>query len=150
MGALGSCMAITARLYAQRKGWPLEGVEVALDYERFVGKEYEGYEGNAAFVHEIRNHIILRGPLDDEQRERLLEIANIFEMKPEEVLSFDDKLVFSNNTHNDHASVTSLQNYGTIQNVISEKIVQLYEDKIKLLEEQVEMLKEKIRGLEGR
>lgn len=76
MGALGSCMAITARLYAERKGWPLEGVEIALDFERFAGKEYAAYSGDAAFVHEIRQQITLLGPLDDDQRERLLEIAS--------------------------------------------------------------------------
>lgn len=76
MGALGSCMAITARLYAERKGWPLEGVEIALDFERFAGKEYAAYNGDAAFVHEIRQQITLLGPLDDDQRERLLEIAS--------------------------------------------------------------------------
>lgn len=75
LGALGGCIAITARLYAERKGWPLEGVEVALDMERFAGKDYPGYDGSAAFVHEMRNQIIFRGPLDDDQRQRLLEIA---------------------------------------------------------------------------
>lgn len=76
LGALGSCIAITARLYAARKGWPLEGVEVALDVERFAGKDYQAYAGDAAFVHEVRQQIILHGPLDDEQHARLLEIAS--------------------------------------------------------------------------
>jgi transcriptional regulator with XRE-family HTH domain len=82
--------------------------------------------------------------------ERLLEVAGIFDMKPEDVLSFDDKLVFSNNTLNDHATVTSLQNYGTIQHIIPDEMKSLYEKQIKLLEEQVELLKEKIKGLEGK
>jgi putative redox protein len=76
LGALGSCMAITARMYAERKGWPLEGVEIALDIERFAGKEYTAYAGNAPFVHEVRHQITLYGPLDDEQHARLLEIAS--------------------------------------------------------------------------
>lgn len=75
MGALGSCMAITAKMYADRKKWPLEGVEVSLDYERFSGRDYEAYEGDEMFVHEIRKHITFHGPLDDDQRERLLEIS---------------------------------------------------------------------------
>ena len=75
LGALGSCMAITSRMYAERKGWPLQGVEVALDIERFAGKDYPDYSGDANFVHEIRDQIRFLGPLDEHQRERLLEIA---------------------------------------------------------------------------
>ena len=75
LGALGACMAITARLYAQRKGWPLEGVEIALEIERIRGSDYAGYEGEALFVHEIRQRIRLEGPLDETQRRRILEIA---------------------------------------------------------------------------
>jgi putative redox protein len=75
MGALGACIAITCRLYAERKEWPLEGVELALDYERFSAKDYEGYEGEERFVHEIQKSIVFKGDLDDEQRARLLEIA---------------------------------------------------------------------------
>lgn len=76
MGALGSCVAITIKLYAERKKWPLEGVDVALDYERFKGADYADYEGDAAFVHEIREAITLHGPLDADQKERLLEIGS--------------------------------------------------------------------------
>ncbi len=75
LGALGSCVAITVKMYAERKKWPLEGIEVSLDYERFKGMDYEDYEGDAAFVHEIRECITLHGPLDEKQKERLLNIA---------------------------------------------------------------------------
>lgn len=75
MGALGACIAITLRLYAERKGWDLQGVEVTLDHERFAGNEYAAYEGDSNYVHEIRKAITLHGDLDDSQRERLMEIA---------------------------------------------------------------------------
>lgn len=76
LGALGSCIVITLKLYARRKQWPLEDVEVALDMERFNKADYPAYQGNAEIVHEIRKKITLRGPLDADQKQRLLEIGN--------------------------------------------------------------------------
>ena len=75
LGALGSCMAQTAKLYAIRKGWDLQGVEVELEVERFSAKDYAEYEGDERFVHEIREHIVFHGNLDDTQMARLLEIT---------------------------------------------------------------------------
>jgi len=75
LGALGSCMAITCKLYAERKGWDLEGVEVKLDYERFRGRDYPGHDGDDLFVHEVREALVFHGYLDDKQRARLRDIA---------------------------------------------------------------------------
>ena len=60
---LGACSSMTMKLYADRKGWPLERCEVTVTIEREAGK--------ATF----RRKIALFGALDDEQRARLLEIA---------------------------------------------------------------------------
>ena len=75
LGALGSCMAITCKMYAERKGWDLQAVDVRLDYERFKGADYPGHDGSEAFVHEVREGLRFHGQLDDKQRRRLRDIA---------------------------------------------------------------------------
>ena len=68
LGALGSCMAITCKMYAERKGWDLQLVEVKLDYERFRGRDYPAHEGDDLYVHEVREALVFHGDLDDKQR----------------------------------------------------------------------------------
>ncbi len=73
--ALGSCTAMTLRLYADMKKWPLETVEVRLKHEKIHAKdciECETREGRVDF---ITRDIVLAGPLDSEQKARLVEIA---------------------------------------------------------------------------
>lgn len=75
LGALGACTAMTLQLYARRKGWPLEQVEVNLTHNRIHAEDCEECETREGFLDEIRKEIRVSGPLDDTQRERLLQIA---------------------------------------------------------------------------
>ncbi len=78
--------------------------------------------------------------------DRLLEISGIFEMKPEEVLSFDEKVVFNNyQTMNGSAGFV----YGNL-NTFPDDLKRLYEDNIRLLTEQVKMQQKMIEMLEER
>jgi putative redox protein len=64
LSALGSCTAVTLRMYAQRKGWALDEVRVHTAYEEGPDK-----------AHRITRRIDLMGELDEAQRARLLDIA---------------------------------------------------------------------------
>jgi putative redox protein len=76
LAALGACTAMTLRLYAERKGWPVEQIRVALDHRRIHAEDCADCETKAGLVDEISREIELEGPLDDGQRARLLEIAD--------------------------------------------------------------------------
>jgi putative redox protein len=67
LSALGACTSITLTLYAKRKGWPLAGVTVRLHHERT--------DGPSGIATRIDREIALAGALSEEQRQRLLEIA---------------------------------------------------------------------------
>jgi putative redox protein len=63
-------------MYAERKGWPLEGVEMRLRHLRIPAKDREGSETKAGLLDEIDAEIRILGDLDAAQRERLFHIAH--------------------------------------------------------------------------
>lgn len=73
--ALGSCTAMTLRLYADLKKWPLEKVQVRLRHEKIHAKDCAECETREGKVDFIARNIVLAGPLDSEQKARLVEIA---------------------------------------------------------------------------
>ena len=75
VSALGACTAMTVRMYADRKGWPLDEVIVRLQHGRNHAKDEERCEDSPVRLDLIQLHVDLQGELTDEQRTRLLEIA---------------------------------------------------------------------------
>ncbi len=71
---LGACTSMTIRMYARRKKWPLTSVSVDVCHNK-VHAQDAGLNGDAK-VDLFRRKIRLEGPLDQAQRDRLLEIAD--------------------------------------------------------------------------
>jgi len=76
LGALGGCTAMTLRLYADRKGWPLEGVRVRLRTASAHEPDCEVCETEDVGPHRLERSIELEGELTEEQRRRLLLVAD--------------------------------------------------------------------------
>jgi putative redox protein len=76
LASLGACTSMTVRMYADRKGWPLEGVRVTLRHSRIHAEDCTDCETTNGFVDHIDRDIELSGDLDDGQRQRLLQIAD--------------------------------------------------------------------------
>jgi len=74
--ALGACTSMTLSLYARRKKWPLDDVTVTLRHAKIHAKDCESCETKEGKLDRIERDIELHGALSDEQRAKLLEIAD--------------------------------------------------------------------------
>lgn len=76
LSALGACMVMTLRIYADRRGWPLESARVQLRSGRSHKADCEECPKEKVGIARIERRIELSGPLTDDQRAGLLQIAD--------------------------------------------------------------------------
>lgn len=80
LAALGTCTSMTIRMYANRKGIPLEDVDVVLHHRRDHVQDCEdceaGTDQSGARIEILNRTIHLQGDISDAQRQRLLQIAD--------------------------------------------------------------------------
>jgi putative redox protein len=74
--ALSACTAMTVQMYAKRKGWPLENIEVHTSYGKSYAIDCEACESTEAKIDTFQRTIKLTGALDAGQIKRVLEIAD--------------------------------------------------------------------------
>ena len=67
---------MTIALYARRKQWPLEGVTVKLEHSRIHAVDCAECDTKEGMLDRIEREISLRGTLAEEQRARLMEMAD--------------------------------------------------------------------------
>ncbi len=76
VAGLGACTAMTLRMYADRKQWPLEEVVVSLSHKKIHATDCQACEKDQVMVDRIERDVEVRGPLDASQSKRLMEIAD--------------------------------------------------------------------------
>ncbi len=76
LAGLGACTSMTLRMYADRKQWPLEQVTVSLRHSRVHATDCAECDTQTGQLDRVERTITLIGDLDDEQREKLLAIAD--------------------------------------------------------------------------
>ena len=75
LSALGACTTMTVQMYAQRKKWPLESAVVRLSHDKIHADDCQSCEETSGKIDRFDRELELQGELNDEQRQRLLEIA---------------------------------------------------------------------------
>ena len=76
LAALGACTSMTMAMYERRKKWPLERVTVRLRHSRVHAEDCASCETQDSRLTVIDREIAVEGSLDDDQRARLVAIAN--------------------------------------------------------------------------
>lgn len=76
LAALGACTGMTLRMYAARKKWSLRTVRVSLTHEKVYAEDCEECRSTGRKLDLIKREILLIGKLSDDQRQRLIQIAD--------------------------------------------------------------------------
>jgi len=76
LASLGSCTTMTIRMYATRKKWPLKQVSVTLSHARDHGEDCAQCSDEHPQIDVINRTITIEGELNNEQRKRLMQIAD--------------------------------------------------------------------------
>ncbi len=76
LASLAACKVITVHMYAERKGWPVEKVNISMSHQKIDAADCDDCDTESGKVDEILCDISFEGDLDDAQRERLAQIAD--------------------------------------------------------------------------
>lgn len=76
LAGLGACTSMTIKMYAERKGIDLKDVEIYLEHKKIHAEDCDTCESKTGKLDKIERQIILKGNLTDEERTRLIEIAD--------------------------------------------------------------------------
>ncbi|HET6981839.1 MAG TPA: OsmC family protein [Myxococcaceae bacterium] len=75
LAGLGACTVMTLRIYADRRKWPLERARVTLQHRKVHAQDCVDCDKRDAKMDVIDRTIFLEGQLDEEQRAKLIEVA---------------------------------------------------------------------------
>ena len=73
--SLAACKAMTVRMYAERKGWPLDGMDITVSHEKVKASQCDECESTKGFVDIFDCDMTFHGDLDAAQHDRLKEIS---------------------------------------------------------------------------
>ena len=76
LASLGSCTAMTLRMYADRKKWGIEDITIHLNHKKIHQQDCENCQDTKARVDVIERYITVKGTIDEAQKARLLAIAD--------------------------------------------------------------------------